>query len=269
MKGNHRYWLIKGFFSSFLAFLSLTLIWGIFSVYGADSSSRSPACPQLTLDAILQRHVKAIGGKKAWKDLFSIHIIGEITGSFFPRPSRFEYYAKAPNKRLTITEMPDGKVLSCFDGREGWMSSPLGTTILKGADLEQAKRDADFYRDLRLKKLYPDLRLVGTAPIPNGNAYVLEAHPTPELTRRFFIDCKTFYLVREEAIRKTKAGAVLQRVEASDFRKEQKIVLPHKLVMNVISPIQGETKFQIIFLKIDQNVLIPDSRFEKPEPVKP
>ncbi len=265
MKRKNDYGLKKAPFSVCL-FLA-GLFTGTF-LSAADVSSSS-ACGQLTLDQILKNHIEAIGGEKAWKDLFSVHIIGEITGSFFPRPSLFEYYAKVPNKRLTITQVPTGKVLSGFDGREGWMSSPLGITVLQGEELEQAKRDADFYRDLRLKKLYPDLRLVGTVSISKTHAYVLEAHPTPKLIRRFFIDCKTFYLIREEAIRKTRQGAIIQRVDASDFRKEQKVVLPHKLVMNVIHPLQGETKFQIIFVKVEQNVSIPDSRFEKPEKTEP
>ena len=161
MKRKHYYKVKKASYS--LCLFLAGLLTG--ALLYAEDDSPSSACAQLTLDQVLKKHIEAIGGEKAWKQLFSVHIIGEITGSFFPRPSLFEYYAKAPNKKLTITQVPTGKVLSGFNGREGWMSSSLGTTVLQGEELEQAKRDADFYRDLRLKQLYPDLKLVGTVSI--------------------------------------------------------------------------------------------------------
>jgi len=208
-----------------------------------------------------------MGGEKVLSAFVTRHFQGDAMGDFLPQTGKLEYYAKAPNKRLSIVEIPQfGQVRSGFDGKRAWTYNPgMGVVEEKGELLERSKRDADFYRDLHLLKLYPDLKVVRADKAGGEPVWVAESRPTANTTRRFYFSQKTALLVREEAETKISGGVNRVRVDASDFRKVDGILFPFKMDIVTELPYQPPIKLAIRVRKVEHNIKIPDGMFEPPK----
>jgi hypothetical protein len=133
--------------STLIAALHLTLLLAR-PVLGAE---------QVTADVVLEKYVKAIGGREAWNKVESCSIKAEFEGPF-GATSGWSLQAKAPNKRLTrMDSSPWGVLLDGFDGTTAWSKNQNGVQTKTGEELSRAKKEADLRREVRLKELYPDL----------------------------------------------------------------------------------------------------------------
>jgi hypothetical protein len=103
--------------------------------------SATPAFAQ-TAAEVVARHVAAIGGEAAWKALKGRHMVMEAampTGGTMS----MEIITIFPNKLLTRTTMPLGKMESVFDGEVAWSVSELtGFVLLPEAQTQQMKKTA-------------------------------------------------------------------------------------------------------------------------------
>ena len=61
-----------------------------------------------------------------------------------------------------------------YNGRIGWMQTPTGVRLLKGAELDAVQNDSDFYAILNLKDNYAKLTLVGKSKIGYREVYVID-----------------------------------------------------------------------------------------------
>lgn len=230
---------------------------------GAEPNSGTQT---ITIDELLAKHIEACGGSNALKGVYSRRMVGEMSGIIVPEPSRFEHLAKAPDKLLNILHHPEfGKIYFGYDGSVAWSKTGSRVTIIKGEEAERMRLDAAFYRELNFQKIYPDLRLVG---ITNANAhtcFVVESQPTPSLVRRFYFDCRSYLIIREENIGRSDQGTRLVRVESSDYRKVDGIMIPFRLYIETHDPLLGLIKLQLLILKVEHNVLLSDDLFRKPE----
>src|SRR3974390_2216996 len=152
-----------------IAVLHLALLLGG-PVFGAEKGA---------VDEVLEKYVKAIGGREAWNKVESRSIKAEFEDAF-GTTSGWSLQAKAPNKRLTRMESsPWGVLLDGFDGTTAWAKNQNGVRIKRGDELSRAEKEADFRREVRLKELYPDLAAKGTETLDGEEVQVLDSKPTP------------------------------------------------------------------------------------------
>ncbi len=77
------------------------------------------------IDTVLARYVEALGGKAALQKVTSRVVKGEGESAMLPAPAPWQFFAKAPNKRLSVLTVAGfGDVLDGFDGMHGWMKNP-------------------------------------------------------------------------------------------------------------------------------------------------
>ncbi|MBO0862844.1 MAG: hypothetical protein J2P21_30975 [Chloracidobacterium sp.] len=108
-----------------------------------------------TVDDIIEKQIKAIGGKEAIEKITSRSMNGSINiETLGVSDAPVEIIAKASNKyatKISITGI--GEVTQVFDGSKGWSSDPMGgLRELSGVELAQMKRDADFLLGTQLQK---------------------------------------------------------------------------------------------------------------------
>ena len=113
-----------------------------------------------TVEQIISRYVQAIGGaasnqkltSRVVKGTFAINDTQDLSGAF-------EAYGKAPNKSLALLNFPDtGVVREGYNGEIGWSQEPQeGVRVMTGEELAYAKVDSDFYKDIRLREVFPKL----------------------------------------------------------------------------------------------------------------
>ena len=115
---------------------------------------------------IINRHIKAIGGREAILSHKSMHATGTLSVPASGMTGDMEIFAAAnPNRLFVKTTVKDiGDIMEGFDGSHAWSVTPMTGPMLKvGKDLQQTKLDADFYGDLRDPKTYPDVKTIARA----------------------------------------------------------------------------------------------------------
>ena len=258
--------------------MSAKLFWlalpvGLLAIRGlaADTSTSktktSSAGSLPKIDAVLNRYVEALGGKAALQKVTSRVVKGEGESSMLPAPAPWQFFAKAPNKRLSVLTVAGfGDVLDGFDGMHGWTKNPtMPVSERGGEELAKVRRDADFYRDLKLKTLYPDLAVTRLAKVGEEEAYVTESKPSPQSLERFYFGRKSGLLLRQD----TESGAPGARIRAtmyfSDFRAVDGVQVPYSVRIEAANGTDGTpVVFTLKYAEVKQNVPLEDAKFQKP-----
>ena len=178
------------------------------------------------LDEVLGKYIEAVGGAAALDKTTSRVVKGELNVVGVSRGGSFEWHAQAPNRIATILQAyPMGIVKAAFNGRTGWERSAAGLRPLKGFELTTFQRNADFYGQFKLKRLYPNMRLVGTSKIGFREVYVLDLAP-PGQTERLYLDAKTYLPVRYNLVVPVGTQTALAEMYMDDWREVDGIKYP-------------------------------------------
>ena len=217
-----------------------------------------------TVDGVLEKYVKAIGGKEEWTKVESRSIKAEFEGPG-GATSEWRLQAKAPNKRLTRMESsPWGVLLDGFDGTTAWSKNQNGVRIKTGGELSRAAKEADFRREVRLKELYPDLVFKGTETLDGEAVQVLESKPTPGSRERFSFSAKTGFLVCWQSELKDAAGNDTRvEIRYSEYRAVDGLQYPHLQRLKFVTAGQ-ELEFVMKVKEVKHNEKFEDSIFSKP-----
>src|SRR6266545_6186472 len=124
------------------------------------SAARAADAPP-SVDSVLDKFLEACGGRPAIEKIKSRTIKGDL--DLMGSTADWVLEAKAPNKQFSgFNNSILGVVADGFDGTVAWSKNQSGVRVKEGEELAKTKRDADFHRNLNLKKLYPDLHYKGT-----------------------------------------------------------------------------------------------------------
>lgn len=215
--------------------------------------------PLPSVEQILERYVQASGGRRAIERVTSRVWKGSRVGAD-GRLVPEEVYAKAPNKLLTVTSYPDQVFRTGFDGARGWARSNQGARDLPAEMLAQLRREAEFYKEVRLKDIYPKLAVVGREAVGGREAYVVEATPAdgggPE---RLYFDAETGLLVRKYSEAKTVLGQFPTQTDYEDYREVDGVRLPFAVRWSIPGRAWGRK-----ITEVKQNVPLDDAQFNPP-----
>ena len=224
------------------------------AAHGADNP---PA-----VDSILDKFVEASGGKSAMEKIKSRTIKGDL--DLMGSTADWVLEAKAPDKQFSgFNNSILGVVADGFDGTVAWSKNQSGVRVKEGEELAKTKRDAEFYRYLNLKKLYPDLGYKGTDKVDGEEVHVLESKPSASNKERFSFSTKSNLLIRQESEFEGPQGKVSLTVRLTDFRPVDGIKYAHSLKFK-ISTGEQELEFAIKVKEVKHNMAIEDAKFVKP-----
>ena len=232
--------------------------------YGNGVPMKAEAKPAAALpgvDEILDKYIKATGGKEAIQKVSSRMGKGSFEIEAMNMTGTIEMYAKAPNKNAMVIELPGlGKIYGIYDGAKGYSTDPMsGLRELSGGELAAMKRQSDFYRDLNLKALYPKIAVKGKEKVGAGEAYVLEAIPTEGSPEKWYFDTTSGLLVRQDGEEDSPQGKMTYEAYMEDYRDVDGIKTPF-----TIRRVTPAFSMSIKLTEIKQNVPIEDAKFSKP-----
>ena len=220
----------------------------------------SQAAPLPSLDQILNHYVDAAGGRSAWLRLTSRVTTGTIDVPSQNLSGTIELREKAPDRILSEIRIAGVLFQQAFDGTVGWTDDPRdGLREQTGAELSEAKRDADFYHPLDLKKLYDRLTVVGPAKVDGKDTYEIEADVPEDSPDELYFDATTWLPVRVVSHRHTAQGVIDFREDFDDYREVDGIKRPF-----TIQETTGDTVLTIHVTEVRHNVSLDDSVFAKP-----
>ena len=225
----------------------------------ADAKPAATALP--SADEILDKYVKAIGGKEANEKVTSRFMKGSFEMPAMGMNGTVEAYTQAPNKSATVTEIAGfGKVQQVFDGKSAWEANPMsGLRELAGAELSAMKREADFYAELNYKKNFSKLEVKGKEKVGDSEAYVVLATPSEGKPDKMYFDTKTGLIIRRDSERETEQGTLATETYYEDYKDVEGVKVP--MTMKITNP---QFSFVIKMTEVKTNVKIEDSKFAKP-----
>lgn len=220
-----------------------------------DSSKALP-----TIEQVLEKYIRAIGGREANEKLKTRIAIGEwdnvTRGVRFP----IEIYSKAPDKRVEILDASENRGVTGrgYDGTSGWSMNMTETGLrpLEGAELAMIRRESDFYRALRLDQLYKRLTVTAKENIDGREVYVVDAIPETGNPERLYFEAASGLLFRRDVV----YGKTPFHHYFEDYKDIDGIRLP--LTLRSEGPIKLVTRLK----EIKHNVAIDDSKFKSPIP---
>lgn len=215
--------------------------------------------PLPTVEQILERYVQASGGRQAVEMVKSRVWKGSRVGAdgvLVPE----EVYAKAPNKLLTVTSYPGQVFRTGFDGAKGWARSNQGARDLPPDMLAQLRREAEFYKETRLKDSYSKLSVVGRATVGEREAYVVEATPADGGSiEKLYFDVQTGLLLRKYSEAQTVIGQYPTQTDYEDYRDVDGVKLPFVIRWSIPGRVWGRK-----ITEVKQNVPLDDAQFNPP-----
>jgi len=227
---------------------------------GQTPPQSPPAAPLPSVDRILNHYVEAVGGRGAWLKLTSRVTMGTIDVAAQNLSGTIELREKAPDRILSVIRISGILFRQGFDGTVGWTDDPQnGLREQSGAELSEARRDADFYHPLDMKKVYMRLAVVGPEKVDDQDTYEVEADVPEGAPDEIYFGVASGLPVRVVSHRHGPQGVVDFREDFDDYRQVDGIKRPFR-----IQETTGEQVVTITVTEVRHNVLLDDSVFAKP-----
>lgn len=226
----------------------------------AGASTDAKRAEQMpTAEQVLERYVRAIGGREAiekvktWVKKGSFELTDEMVASV-------EFYEKAPNKFVHLVSFPGGGYFQeGFDGTVAWEKSAQdGLREITGPPMVWIRREADFHREIKLKQLYPIMSFKGKRKVRDIEAYVIEVSPADGKSEFWYFDSQTGLLLRRDDERTGGEDQVIFVTEFGDYREVGGLKVAHTIWRS--SP----SRWTIKFREITPNAPVDDLKLSKP-----
>ena len=217
-----------------------------------------------SVSEILDRYVEALGGEAAIENISSRVVSGTMEGEDLQgaRSGTFQEYTKAPNKYLMVkgpSRFGDLKV--GFNGGDGWRWTEYSGLEEGWDDYDGglAKRGADFYRDTRLKTIYPKMVVIGKGVMDGREIFMLEGSPDSpgeSIVDRLYFDARTGLLLRLN--HKIEGWKHVFEDYFEDYRDVDGVKIP--FIRRRTSP----DRYVVKVIEVSNDVPIDDAEFDPP-----
>lgn len=224
----------------------------------AANAAAKPELP--SADQVLDKYLQAVGGAEAVHKITSRVSKGTIDfgGQQFP----VTIAAKAPNKRISNVQLPNGDSITAFDGHAGWLGAPGSkeTRDMTADEVDTVSLDAAFYLPVEMKSMFAQFFVRPAADKIGGHEVyqVIGAKPGKPPVR-FFFDKDSGLLLRTVRYSQTPLGRNPIQVDYVDYRTEGGVKVPFQ--WTIARPLG---RFTIKVSDVQQNVAIDDAKFQKP-----
>ncbi|HEX2123348.1 MAG TPA: hypothetical protein VHL59_17085 [Thermoanaerobaculia bacterium] len=149
-----------------------------------------------TVGEILQRFEAALGDPAVARSHESRIVRSTYEEASGGEAEVFEYYL-APDKYLHLMVLDEGLSMRLgTDGKSVWNDTPRGPEIIPAEKVSPLVRDAVFNRNLELRRIYPQMRVVGAASVAGRAAWQIEATGADGQKEQMFFDAASGLLVR-------------------------------------------------------------------------
>lgn len=213
---------------------------------------------------IIDRHIAAMGGREAILSYSSSRVAGRIEMPANGLSGPFEMFAAKPNlslMRMTLAGI--GDMQEGFDGKVGWMTSPVtGPMLTEGRQLEQKKFDSDFFTELKDPSRYKSITTVEKTTFDGRECYKLRLESTAGVEDFEFYEVESGLRAGAQITRESPMGQMASIVTHRDYRKFGKLLIPATQKLSTMGVDQILTVESIEYDSVDPKV------FELPAAIK-
>jgi hypothetical protein len=205
---------------------------------------------------VIDRHVKAIGGRDAFLAQTSTHALGTVSLPAAGLTGKLEAFHAKPNKFLQRMSLPGiGDIEEGFDGVVGWSISPLtGPTLLEGKLLEERKFDADFFEDLKADDRYESITTVEKTTFEGRPVYKLRLLKKGGVEDLEFYDAETGLKAGMITTRDSPMGPMQGTTSWSNYKKFGSLLQPATTKVSVLNTDMIMAITAVEYGKVDPSV---------------
>jgi len=224
----------------------------------APAKTATPAALPNARD-IINKHIKAIGGRDAILGHKSMHGTGTVSVPSSGMTGTIEVFGAAPNLQVIKISMGGiGEITEGFDGSHGWSVNPVTGPALKvGKELDQVKLDADFYSDLRDPKTYPEAKTVEKVTFDGRPCYKVALSRIDGSQDVDYYDVETGLRAGVEGTRETQMGQITQTSIEGGYKKFGKLMQPTVLTTKAMGVEQRITLDTVEYDTVQPSVFEP------------
>lgn len=209
-------------------------------------------------EEILEKYVAAVGGTDALHKITSRTMTGKILAGGNESP--IEVLTKAPNKRVTISQMGGGESFTAFDGTAGWMGNAgRPARDMSPSESASAAIDAEFYLPLRIKELFLQVRRGRPEQVNGADCNVLTGSGGGRPLTRFYFDSQSGLLLRMVRYSDTPVGRMPVQIDYADYKDLDGVKIPLRWTLS-----RPNGRFTIQVADVKTNTPIDDAKFVKP-----
>jgi hypothetical protein len=214
---------------------------------------------------IINRHIKAIGGREAILAHKSMHATGTLSVPASGISGPMEIFGAADPDRVLVktTVTGIGDILEGFDGSHAWSMSPMTGPMLKvGKELTQTKYDADFYSELRDPKKYPAVKTIEKTTFDGRPCYKVSLKRIDGVEDVDFYDVASGLRAGSVNTRETPMGTLTMTSIEGEYKKFGKLMQATTVTQQVMGV---EQKIALSTVEYDK---VEASAFEPPAAIK-
>ena len=213
-----------------------------------------------SVEKILQKHLKAMGGEKNINEVETIIEKGTFLMPMMGVQGEFVIQKKRPNKQTIEVLLPDGSVNFITDGEKVWMVNPyvgvMDPILMEGDDAAAMKRRMEFHTDLiDYKSNGAEITLAGEVEFDSTACYKLVAKRKDGEQISYYVDKDNFLLIGTEMTNYENGQISDLTTKLHDYKKINNIQIAHKLK----SLGMQEMNFEVTEVKINED--LPDDIF--------
>jgi len=227
-----------------------------------EDAPASKATGLAAADEIIERYIRAIGGEAPIDRMTTRILRGSETitdRGMAPVTSPIEISQAAGDRMLIVRSVTGGPSIQGFDGKRGWIRDSRGLREMDGKEDASLKREADFYRYLKIKQTYPQLRVLSKDKIGGREVWVVGATSRDDSRERLYFDVETGLLVRKYVTFRTAFGGIPEVTDFDDYREVNGMKLPFTIKWS--RPPYGYVRS---FSEIKVNASVDPSKFKLP-----
>jgi len=230
------------------------------SAKGAQAAAKAAS---KTIDAILDQYVTAVGGIDAWKKSTTRVVKGSVAFSPSHTTGKVELYQAAPDKMRFEMKVPSrGVAWVLVNGGEGWQKDfASDPRRLDGKELADAKIDADFYKEVDLRRLYPRMEYGGASVIDSQPVEIVRGFTADGSSHIFYFAKSTGLLVREDFL--SARGSEAVQTFFDDYRELKESGIKYKYQVKQDTGRAGQTMRSEAVLQtvpVDKSLFAPPAQ---------
>ena len=229
-------------------------------VAGQPAATPSPTPAPPTADQILAKYAEALGGQASIDKMKTSVMKGTYTG-FNGSPLSYEVTLSAPDKFHISVTTPQGVTERGFDGKVGWEKNSRGVNELASGILDQMKEMFLFYRNIKLKEQFTQVRFNGRDKINDRDVLIVGGRTADNHRERLYFDAETGLLVRRISYTDTPIGVIPTQVDFEDYRDAAGVKYPFTIKVSSVEPGFVSTRK---YTDIKPNTPVDDAIFKMP-----
>jgi hypothetical protein len=209
-------------------------------------------------DEVIERHIKAIGGKAAIEKVANTDVSGTVSAAD-GQSGVFTQRTMRPHSLYLSLDLGSSRLRAGFNGRSAWQDDGReGLRTLYGEAASRVRADASYANGQYIQsEKVRQMTVVGRDQVRGRPVIVLDAITPDGFGRKLFFDAGSYLLVRDEQT--TDAGMDTRFFD--DYRSVDEVMTPHRIEWQR----QGET-LVIVVERVVHNASVDERMFDTPAP---